>query len=221
MSNEFIMGQGQGHQIELAGRRNWPSQDEDPNIAADLHWLSVGTNIATLRHLRLGRAELVMKPQTAIEVATPPDTLIRVDRSVRPVYPDFIDRDYINTPEFIALERSGPSQYHITEVQQWLHQDQEDGVVGGSKIHEYLKKKDRIKSCLGLHDLIEIQKKGIAFYRQYFNGKVAFGWRSVAQDRNSRLDVPFLAEDGGEVVLRWSWLGHDWHSYNPALRFDK
>jgi len=140
--------------------------------------------------------------------------IIHVDRSVRPSYPDWMKE--IVYPE---LENTGPAEYDISLVEQWLHEDQKKGKwIEGNKIHSHLKNNDTLKTCLGLRDLEEIQKKGAVFFRKYFQDKAVFAWKSVVRNRGGSLGVPFLYEDGGVVVMRWSWLDHGWYGSRPALR---
>ena len=41
----------------------------------------------------------------------------------------------------------------------------------------------------------------------------------TATPHNSgNLNVPYLYENGGKVVLNWNWLDNDWNGNNPALR---
>src|ERR1700688_2132013 len=105
-------------------------------------------------------------------MAKPPlDTIIRVDRSVRPVYPEWVKK--VMHPE---LEGTGPAEYDLAKVEQWFHDEQtKDGMVG-NRIYEHLKSNNMLDSCLGLRDLEEIQKKGVTFFREPFKGKVVFGW---------------------------------------------
>jgi hypothetical protein len=42
---------------------------------------------------------------------------------------------------------------------------------------------------------------------------------TIVQNRNGNLNVPYLIENGGEVVVNWNWLDNDWNANNPALRF--
>jgi hypothetical protein len=142
------------------------------------------------------------------------DTIIRVNRSVSPVYPEWT-RKVMHKD----LELSGPGEYDISIVQEWRHSDQDNGVVKGDVIYKHLKNNDMIKDQLGLADLLAIQAKGIAFFRKYFTGKAVFGWKSVVRASNDNLRVPDLIEDGGEVLLPWRWLGRGWDSCRPALRF--
>ncbi|HCC06198.1 TPA: hypothetical protein DEP94_02490 [Candidatus Nomurabacteria bacterium] len=151
---------------------------------------------------------------TVTPVAELVSSIITVDRSVCPSYPDWVTK--VIYPQFVGM---GPVGYDVTTLKQWLHDDQKSGVVAGNLIHEYLKSNKMLEGCLGLRDLEEIQKKGIAFFRKYFQGKAVFGWKSVVRDSNGDLRVPCLVEDGGEVLLNWRWLVFDWFSNNPALRF--
>lgn len=209
MNSTFAMSQGAGQKLEFAFQRN------DGNTA-DLEWLSTGENLKSVILFARGEAELVIKvrPSPKAELL---DTIIRVDRSVRPSYPDWVER-----VEHSDLEPTGPIEYDISKVKQWFHDGQKNGKrIKGNEIHTYLKETDTLKTCLGLRDLEEIQKKGITFFRKHFQGKAVFAWKSGVRDRNrdGNLYVPFLYEHGGKVVMDWYWLGHDWDDSHPALRF--
>ncbi|TSC83433.1 MAG: hypothetical protein G01um101417_606 [Parcubacteria group bacterium Gr01-1014_17] len=208
MSNEFILGQALGHELEMAiGRTD--------GTVTDVHWLRTGSNFENVILLARNRAKLVR-----LEESNPStDTVVRVDRSVRPVYPDFLNQEFINTPKFIALEKLGPPEFDASKLHQWLHPKQKKKAVLGNVIHELLLWKQLIPSCLGYADLLGIQAKGIVFFRQHFKGKTVFGWRSVVPHRDGDLRVPYLVGIGGGVVLYWDWLGHDWGANYPALRF--
>jgi len=149
----------------------------------------------------------------------PPDvaeqgTTIRPNRTTSPVYPDW--KKEVLHPE---SELTGPAEYSISRVEQWLHEGQKgDKWVKGQVIYEYLKDNQMLESCLALEDLLAIQAKGINFFRQHFKGKAIFGWKSVVRHRGGYLRVPYLCEGGGGVVLSWRWLGYDWCDNNPALR---
>lgn len=143
------------------------------------------------------------------------DSVIRVDRSIRPSYPDWMKE--VMHPE---LESVGPAEYNISAVEQWLDDGQKGGkYIEGNKIYDHLKKTDTLKTCLGLRDLEEIQKKGITFFRKHFKGKAVFGWAGIVRDHDGSLYVPYLCESDGEVVLSRRWAAHDWDGYYPALRF--
>lgn len=140
-------------------------------------------------------------------------TIIRVDRSIRPSYPDWV--------EMVILPKLGntvPSEYDIAQTKLWLHNGQKYGQrIVGDQIYIHLKKTRMLKTCLGLRDLEEIQKKGVAFFRKHFAGKAVFGWASVVRHRSGSLHVSYLYEDGYEVILDWIWLGNFWSSDYHAL----
>lgn len=166
--------------------------------------------------LARGQAKLVRlaenKPPTI-------DPIVRIDRSVRPVYLDFLNQEYINTPEFIALEKLGPAEFDASKLRKWWHPQQKKKFVVGDVILAFLKEKEMIPSCLGYADLMGIQSKGIEFFRQHFNRQAVFGWRSVVPNRGGGLRVPYLVLRGGRVVRNWRWLGYDFGAARPALRF--
>jgi hypothetical protein len=116
------------------------------------------------------------------------------------------------------LESTGPAEYDATKLVPYLTPGQED-IISGNKVYAHLEDNDLLETCVGLADLIEIQKKCVDFFRQNWKGRAVFGWRSVVRNRFGHLNVPFLCEYGGEVVLRWHWPGRHWHAYRPALRF--
>ena len=143
--------------------------------------------------------------------------IIRVDRAVRPAYPD-----WVKTVIHHQLECTGPAEYDLSsDVEQWLHEGQKTGRVTGQVIYSHLKANNLLEGCLGLADLLAIQAKGIAVFRKLFAGNVVFGWKSVVRNRFGHLRVPCLCESDDGVFLRWYWLGDDWYSNDPALRFRK
>ena len=144
-----------------------------------------------------------------------PDIIVRVDRSIRPVYPDWMK--LVMHPE---LEPTGPAEYELGTINHWLHDGQKNGrCMEGHKLYEYLKENGMLESCLSLRDGEEIQKKGIAVFRKFFQGKAVFLWKSVVQNRDGDFRVPYLCKTGGWVVMVWSWLDSNWHGNFPALRF--
>lgn len=147
-------------------------------------------------------------------------TIVEVDRSVRPVYPDWVDK--VIHPE---LESTGPDTFDILkDVSLWLHDKQKNaGVTTGKVIYDYLKKNNILESCGSLQDALAIQKLGVAAFKKAFGNKVVYFWKSVVRDRrDGYLVVPYLrylCVCGGRVVLRWLWLDGGWYGGNPAVRF--
>lgn len=154
-----------------------------------------------------------VKPVT-LSTEAPLDTIIRVDRSIRPLYPDWVQE-----VRHLELESTGPVEYDLGTIDPWLHEEQKNGrSMKGHKLYEYLKEKKMLKGCLSLRDGEEIQKKGVAVFRKFFQGKAIFLWKSVVQNRGGNLRVPCLVENVGGVVVNWDWLDVDWNDACPALR---
>lgn len=206
--SDLMLDVDQAGEVKAAFRRGCWTNTEIKKACA-------GNFFGDVRQVLIGRARIV--PIEITELATI-DPIVRVDRTVRPVYPDWVATDYINTPELVALEKMGPSEFDASRLRKWLHPKQKKGVVTGHLIHTVLKEKQMLSSCIGLADLFGIKAKGAAFFRQNFKDQVVFGWRSVVPHRDGRLCVPGLILFGGEVVLRWDWLGVDWGETCPALR---
>ncbi|MEK7208350.1 MAG: hypothetical protein AAB699_02250 [Patescibacteria group bacterium] len=209
---EFILRQGAGQKLEFAVNRNGCG-------AVEIEWLSEGGNIKSVSLLARGEAKLVLKQKPVIAGKVPIDPIVRIDRSIRPVYPEWVQAGATDAPEFIALERMGPPEFDASRLRKWWHPKQKRGMVMGTVIHELLVKEKILPSCLGLPEFLEIKAKGIDFLRQYFKGQTVFGWRSVVPDRHGGLRVPCLFGLGGEVLLLWNWLDDDWDASFPALRF--
>ncbi len=143
------------------------------------------------------------------------DTIIRITRPVRPIYPHWVKK--VLHPE---LEDVGLGEYDLATIDLWLHDRQRNGArVEGNRIYEDLTQSDSLKTCLGLRDGREIQKKGIAVFRQFFGGKGLFLWKSAILTLLDHLNVPCLCEHDGEVVVIWHCLGYCWNSNYPAARF--
>ena len=156
-----------------------------------------------------------------------PDNIIRVDHSIRPSYPGWVKM--VVHPE---LENTGPVEYDILKVEWWLierqmyfHKSQKGSASiehdEGTRIYTYLREMDMLKFCLGLLDLEEIQKKGIAFFGKYFQKNDilhVFGWKSISMDFEGNLCVPFLY-GYRSVDIMWAWMGSTFGLHIPVLRF--
>lgn len=150
------------------------------------------------------------------DVAIQFDSIVHIDCLVRPAYPDWVKE--VLRPE---LEGTGPAKYDVAKLEQWLHDGQKNGGwIKGQVIYEYLKEKKMLEPCLGLSDLLAIKAKGIYFFRQHFAGKAVLGWKSTVQHHhNNLLRVPYLCDDGEEVILRWAWLKNYLNDEFLTLRF--
>lgn len=215
MSKAITSGQARNMIASFVNDTPWEEVDVDLQPFIELPPKERGERFA--HFLKFGCAVAGQPSKSVLEPVL--DFIVRVDRSVKPIYPDWFRE--LEHPE---LEGSGPSEYNLQdEVEQWLHDDQKRGFgsVVGNTIYGHLQKGDALATCLNLQDGIAIQAKGIAVFRKLFGGKGIFLWGSVVRNRIGNLDVPFLCEDGDGVVVDWHWLANVWDSNNPALRFSK
>ncbi|OGZ04716.1 MAG: hypothetical protein A2845_05495 [Candidatus Lloydbacteria bacterium RIFCSPHIGHO2_01_FULL_49_22] len=151
------------------------------------------------------------------------DTIIRITRPVKPTYPDWVKQ--VMHPE---LEDVGPGEYDLASIDLWLDERQmkssdymrQMGRVYGSVIYEDFKHNDRLKTCLGLRDAEEIQKKGPAVFRRCFGKKALCFWKSVVCSTDLNLHVPCIYVLNDDVVISWYRLDLHWSSDdNLAARF--
>ena len=117
------------------------------------------------------------------------------------------------------LQDTGPAEYSVKEIGQWLHDKQKNGTIEGYLILAYLRDNKMLEDCLSLLDLEAIQRKGILFFREHFSGKSVYGWKSVVIHHNGQLSAPYLIETNNWVVIVWNHLGDSFRSHSPALRF--
>jgi len=168
--------------------------------------------------LRFLRGELVVSPSPIDSVMLKliaVDSIVRVDRSVKPTYPNWVKK--MMHPE---LECSGPAEYDLqTAVQQWLHEEQKYWLTA-KFILAYMINSGGITTCLNLQDGLAIQAKGIGLFRKVFAGKAVFFWGSVVQDHDSVPRVPVLCDHKGSLALEWACVGvNNLGLDDPALRF--
>jgi hypothetical protein len=147
------------------------------------------------------------------------DFTIHVDRSVRPICIDWMKENEVVFPE---LEFTGPPEYNLqTGVQEWIHEAQKTRTMAGGLICQYLEANNKLVRQFGLADLLALQAKGTAVFRKLYAGKKVCGWKSVTKSHNgNNSSVPFLYEDGNEIMLGWRWLGGDFDSNYVSPRFN-
>jgi len=174
--------------------------------------LSTGdlVSMADLLSTFLGSVENVSVPKET----APLNTIIRVDRSIS-VFPSWVKK--VLHPK---LQTVGPAEYDLAKVGLYLHDGQKNGKwMKGTELYDHLKETASLKDCLGLHDALQIQKKGIKVFRKLFRGKSVFCWKSVVCDQGDSIAVPYVIDDGSKVVVDWHWLVADWRGSFPSARF--
>lgn len=128
------------------------------------------------------------------------DDLVRVDRSICPVYPDWV-MGAVSSKN----EQSGPDQFDPSALkEEYLFNMQGSGKSArGYVVHRYLVRQDLIDSCLNLQDLLAIQERGSGFFRKHFFRKAVIAWKSVVRDRGGAYRVPFLIDGFGMTRIDW------------------
>ncbi len=179
---------------------------------------SNGWNKAVVQKIGgVARADALLRNELIVTAkgVAPVDTIIRITRPVRPNYPNWVKK--VMHPE---LEDVGLGEYDLASIDPWLHDGQKSGGrTTGNRIYEDFRRNDSLKTCLGLRDGEEIQKKGIAVFRQFFGGTAVLLWKSIVRHSDGHRVVPYLCADCGEVVVHWRWLDSDWLGNFHAARF--
>jgi hypothetical protein len=188
---------------------------QDLGLVLDIvNKLNFGDRDAWRRHLATQVRRGPQRYRSAPEV----DSIVHVDRSVKPVYPHWVV-DVLH-PE---LELSGPAEFDLSkDVELWLHDGQKNGNrITSQAVYEHLKSGNTLDSHLNLADLLAIQALGMETFCQYFSDKVVLAWKSVVRHRSGRLRMPYLFQHHNRVTLDWDWFGTDLYLFEdyPGLRF--
>ena len=131
--------------------------------------------------------------------------LIEVDRRTKPNLPDWMD--LLTTPKVNIPLQENPSQYKLSDIELWQHDEQKSGgsiMSGGERIYRHLKNSELLTRALDLHDGVEIQKKGAEALRMLCgrHGSL-FLWRSVGRDKKMKRNVPYLHTKEETVEIGW------------------
>jgi hypothetical protein len=140
------------------------------------------------------------------------DFIIRVDRSIKPTYP----KNW--KPHFPEFELSGPTEYDLRKLIQWQNKYQKYGIQMTTGEEIYLDGPS-ISDCANVMDLVAIKQKGIEVFRAVFQGKMVFGWKSVAENYVDDVFAPLLVEEDEQVALHWYYIGRPFDHNCVALRF--
>jgi hypothetical protein len=158
---------------------------------------------------------------------------MNISRTREPRYPAW------GEPMYPGIEHSGPEEFSLESLEQWLHPDQAEGVVKGWAIHNRLRTGSNydappdfsggggLVDCIGLLELHAIQsaRGAIDLFHDHFPKKAVFAWRAVVAMESGMLLVPSLfvieGKEGGPGTLARIWrpVNDRFRKNSPALRF--
>ncbi len=116
----------------------------------------------------------------------------------------------------VEHKKSGQIEWKPETFDLYLSEKQKDSYITGHNLRTELKDEPvmNVNVAQYLVDHPEL-------YPKEWKGEYVYFWGTIVQGSGSRLDVPYLIENGGKVVLDWFWLDNDWDANYPALRFGK
>ncbi|MBU4480026.1 hypothetical protein KKG48_01100 [Patescibacteria group bacterium] len=119
------------------------------------------------------------------------------------------------------LEATGPNEYNIAIVEQWLDVQQKGGKnIMAELLYTEYDAELNLKRCLSLRDLEEISKKGGTFFDKNFKIRIGLAWKSVIKSKiDGSFHCPYLSSSGGFVDIHWLFLGEKLDGSCPAFRF--
>ncbi|MFA6273600.1 MAG: hypothetical protein WC662_00365 [Candidatus Paceibacterota bacterium] len=149
----------------------------------------------------LARTTKIEKIKIAEFPLTLRDFVVKVDRTTRSrcAYPKGMK------PVHPELSLTGPPEYNIKtlKVETYKRKSLREDV---RIIYNQLRQNNVLESCLGLTDLLAIEKKGsFAFYKAFGNKKLyVYGLKSLCEDSEHQLRVPVLTSSCyGGLFLFW------------------
>jgi len=166
------------------------SRNGIPDVA-DLDWLATGDNIAKMRRVRLGHAEITV-PEHVIDCDA--DPLV---------------------PEGWSVEEhrnGGAFKWNATNVSLHLDKGQKNGKwIEGNKLRKELANKPVLNA-----NVLDYLLAHPHLIPEEWKSKVVFFWGTIYRHRGGSLYVRYLDWHG----VRWdwdaSWLDFDWHGSGPA-----
>jgi hypothetical protein len=149
------------------------------------------------------------------EDKTPP-LIIRVDYSVKPVYPNWTSERFLLLGDL--EERDAQKGIQELAVREWFLPEQLASPVPGFKVAHNLLMEEMLIMSAGLRELVAISQIGTQQFLERFGKKAVFGWKTMMSNwRKTRTGVPYLFEYLGEVRLLWRAIDDLVGPNNPAL----
>lgn len=185
MSTELTLG------VKLAGKLQDALERNSVPDLADLDWLASGDNIAKMRRVRLGHAEIVT-----------PEHIIDCDAD--PFVPDGWSVE--------EHKRGGMVKFDPANLELYLDRRQKGGVVGGDKLRKALAKKSVLNA-----NMLDYLLEHPHLIPEEWEGKCVFFWGTIYHHRDGDLCVRYLFRHGRECSWHFRWLDDVWGDGSPAL----
>ncbi len=173
---------------------------------------SNGWNKAVVQSLGgVRRADALLRGE--LRVSEIGQTPILVDRSVRPIYPEWVKEI---TKETRDLEATGPKLFSPNVASLFQHPKQKrGGRMAGKEIYSFLRETGFMEFCYSLRDG-EILQKNPSYYPYSWIGKNVFLWKTVVLDCDGNLCVPHVSHDDYKVYFGWFRLSGGWCTNDQA-----
>ncbi len=146
------------------------------------------------------------------------DSVLHVDRTVAPAYPE-----WLKTPLHPELELTGPAEYDMkSNLELSFLPGQGDNKFTGLDAYEHLKANNLLGECLGLADGLAIRERGVRAFTKFFEAKdsaVVALWKSVFTDEEGKLCVPLAMPVLSKVAISKGDLSVLWTKYRPVVKF--
>ncbi|MEX0918720.1 MAG: hypothetical protein WDZ85_02015 [Candidatus Paceibacterota bacterium] len=167
------------------------SRNSIPDVA-DLDWLATGDNIAKMRRVRLGHAEI-----------TDPEHVIDCDDA---------DPFILNNWKFEEHRKGGAFKWNAADVALHLDKGQQNGKwIEGNKLRKELADKTVLNA-----NVLDYLLAHPHLIPEEWKGKMVFFWGTIYRDRFGDLYVRYLHWLGDRWRWNTGWLGDVWYDYNPA-----
>lgn len=191
--SEFTFDVALANRLKIAMARN------GIHDAADINWLTEGDNIARVRRVRLGHAEIVT-----------PDHVIDCDAT------SSIPNGWSILPDDEQLPNRvrGAFKWDKESQENALHLDkgQKDGKwIKGNELRKALAKQPVLTA-----NVLDYLLKNPHLIPEEWKGKAVFFWGTIYRRRDDRLFVRYLVWCGVRWNSNFRWLDGDWDGYDPA-----
>ena len=183
--SELTLDVGLAYKIKQALSRNGITD------VADLDWLATGDNIAKLRRVRLGHAEVIT-----------PNHVINCDANLQ-------------IPDGWSIEehqKGGAFQWNASNVALYIDKGQKDGKwIEGNKLRKALAGKPVLTA-----NTLDYLLDNPHLIPEEWKGKTVFFWGTIYRYRDSSLYVRCLVWYGGRWRSDFHWLDDGWSGDGPA-----